>query len=686
MVWYRYHTSYSCAIFFFFAILWFGTIPPYLYHTTPPFHTKTVSLSSRASNASTYGRMGFECRHLDSVVDVDVISPFCLKVNHLPQPFGSADATMKNSIPSESQPLYDQSHGSDQHQSPGCRKIPLMEWNDVGRASLLVPDGSVHSLPSPVGHVMQSIASFFHGFCAWASTKTGYPTDENETSSNRIPMLDCKKRGNMIQLLKTVGSLALLCLSVYLIMGAIVTRQTKVSQVAGPVVASIIMWFLIFWLGLMEGGQGSLVGLQPVDKALYSQSHPISHQCTVLAHEGENLHRFILGRQFLVFLLVFVVNMCSAPLPDTQIPGVPNAIVEVLLESGIATIFVTVILGQLAAEVNATKCMFDFINSHAMYFTLWLSLAIENSGLLHFVYLVQHAFSRISGHKISVKCSGSRLGRLWFWARVVCSTVLLSAACVITGVALFQGQTTLYKGFPKTLTVVALFILFGLIGMMEGMQIALFAVVNLPEEQLKYHHLARANCDMIFSGTNFQAFLIGRQVCVTFAVFALATMITIHVDTTPHSDGSRPLTVLGVSTATQEFLNSGLPGSLISTILASLTWRIIASTFPLVFMSSPVVSLSIRMCFTLEATGLFSSAWLCAAIHKQIVGFQTDDYYSGDCTAKKSSSYHPKGISDSDSDTECTDADLDSLRILRLNSTSSSFSSTSMVQYGATAA
>ena len=49
----------------------------------------------------------------------------------------------------------------------------------------------------------------------------------------------------------------------------------------------------------------------------------------------------------------------------------------------------TIMIGQLTAQVNAANCMLDFINSYFMLFTNYVSLAIEFSGLLHSVYLVQ---------------------------------------------------------------------------------------------------------------------------------------------------------------------------------------------------------------------------------------------------------------------------------------------------------
>ena len=157
---------------------------------------------------------------------------------------------------------------------------------------------------------------------------------------------------------------------------------------------------------------------------------------------------------------------------------------------------------------------------------------------------------------------------------------------------------------------------------MEGMQISLFAVVNLPEEELKSSKFAYKTCQLTFQGNNLQAFLIGRQICVTICMFVVARITTISLE-----EGES--TVMGVSDGLQEFFNSGLLGAIITTIFGSLIFRIVASSFPVAFLSNPLVYLILRLCLMLEATGICSSAWLLALIHKAAAGFQVDEEYIG---------------------------------------------------------
>jgi len=259
-----------------------------------------------------------------------------------------------------------------------------------------------------------------------------------------------------------------------------------------------------------------------------------------------------------------------------------------------------------------------------LYFVTYVSLGIEFSGLLHSVYLVQYIFAAITGTPIESKePERSAVQNVFFWVRVLVSCAILGFAFAVTLSALFDGKTAMWDGVPSAVSVVLLFILMCFVGMMEGMQIAMFAVLNMPEEELAQYTVCKANCDLTFSGQNLQAFLIGRQICVTVCMFVVARITTLNIEIGVDKN------IFGVSDGLQEFFNTGLLGAIITTIVASLAWRIIASSFPVAFLSNPLIYVIIRLCLLLEASGLCSAAWLLALIHKQIAGFQPDDVYIG---------------------------------------------------------
>jgi len=116
--------------------------------------------------------------------------------------------------------------------------------------------------------------------------------------------------------------------------------------------------------------------------------------------------------------------------------------------------------------------------------------------------------------------------------------------------------------------------------------------------------------------------LVGRQMCVTLCMFIVARITSCDVDVDAGQD-----TVFGVSDRMQEFFNTGLPGAVITTVIGSLAWRIIASSFPVAVLENPLIYAIIRLCLVVEASGLCSAAWLLALIHKRLMGYKLDTVY-----------------------------------------------------------
>lgn len=426
---------------------------------------------------------------------------------------------------------------------------------------------------------------------------------------------------------KCVYSSALLLFSIALIMATIFDRGTQIASDVHPALAYIVIWAAIIWLSMVEGGQGALVGLPPVDKKLYETSHRITHKCTSRAHKGDNLDRYLIGRQFLVVLIVFVTNLSGAPLKeaDTDAFGLPDVIQNIFLGSGVAMILMTANIGQLVSQVNASHCMLDFINNYFMLFTLYVALAIEASGLLHAVYVVQMFFSYLSGQPVESKePPRGDFQNMFFWGRVYMSLGILAFSFAVTLRALFDGKTTMWEGVPKSASVVLFFVLMSIVGMLEGMQIAFFAVSKLTRDEQAQHPIAMKTCDLLFKGEgrNLPGFMIGRQICVTMCFFFIARVTTVDVDRGEE-------TIFGVSDGVQTFFNTGLLGAIITTVVASISWQLVASAFPVAFLSNPLVYVLLRFCLLLEATGICSASWVLAWIHKRLAGFKKDEEYIG---------------------------------------------------------
>ena len=460
--------------------------------------------------------------------------------------------------------------------------------------------------------------------------------------------------------------------------------QTAVAQDVHPALAFCVLWIAILWLSVVEGGQGALVGLAPVHKSLYQTSHPLAYQCTTLAHSGDHLNRYLIGRQFLVVLLVFVVNQCGAPVDSSAtLWNWPVAAQEILVRSSLAIILVTAMVGQLHTQINASNCMLDYINNRLMLFTLRVSLALEASGAMHAVYLLQWAFAKLANQQEPPMASsslssssrggggdntnqhpnsndeeqgengpqevqgvsnndeehgpssGSRQRTGWqavlFWTRVAFPIALLAFSFAVTLTALFNEQTNMWSGIPVAISVILFFGFMFVLGILEGTQIAVFAVSRIPIEELKTKYPKNVwRCIEILllynDGQNIPRFMIGRQILVTLLTFITARVSTVNVDTEDESDNDN---IWGVPNGLQDFFNTGLLGAIIVTLVGSISWKLVGSSFPVIFLSNPLVYLLIRLCLGLEASGICSGAWVLATIHRKCSGFQLDEYYVG---------------------------------------------------------
>jgi silicon transporter len=433
-------------------------------------------------------------------------------------------------------------------------------------------------------------------------------------------------------LVKAIISCSLLAFSIALIFGLMATGQTKISGDVHPALAFVVLIGAITWLTMVEGGQGSLVGLAPVNGELFKKTHPKAYVSTKLAHAGDNLDRYLLGRQFMVVLTVFSVNMAAGPNADAELWGLPAPIINIFLGSGLAMILLTCMVGQLNSQVNGCSCMLDYINNSFAIFTLYVAMGIEFSGLLHASYLIQIAVAKLAGKPIeSNEPPRSGAQSLFFWGRCLMSLAILGFCLAATLDALFAGKTTIWESIPPFISVILFFVLMCVVGLLEGMQIAFFAVARIPADERGNSTFAMKTCELLFRGRgeNLAGFMIGRQLCVVSCMFIVARVTTIEIEEGEDN-------IFNVPDGVQEFFNFGFLGAIFLTIAGSISWQLVASAFPLQFLANPLVYFFLRICLALESTGLCQGAWVLAALHKKIAGFKRDEVYIGTAEERRS--------------------------------------------------
>ena len=255
---------------------------------------------------------------------------------------------------------------------------------------------------------------------------------------------------NPCTLFKYFYATCLLIFSVIVVVWMIFERKTHLSHDVNPWGVIVIMFGALLWLCMVEGGQGALVGLPPVDRELYKDSHKITHKICSRAHKGDNLDRYLMGRQFLVIFIVFIVEMCGAPIAGETLFWLPDWASNLFLTSGLAMILFTVQLGKVPSQVTASHMMLDYINNYSALFTVYVALALEFSGILHSSYVMAMIVAKLSGKPIESNEPPRDLKQnIFFWIRCAMSLALLGFALAVTLEALFQGQTTMWEGVPN---------------------------------------------------------------------------------------------------------------------------------------------------------------------------------------------------------------------------------------------
>jgi hypothetical protein len=204
------------------------------------------------------------------------------------------------------------------------------------------------------------------------------------------------------------------------------------------------------------------------------------------------------------------------------------------------------------------------------------------------------------------------------------SLAILGFSVAATLVALFDGKTTIWTFFPPGASVVIFAVLLCVVGMLEGMQIAFFAVAKVTKEERGDSIFAKKTCELLFrgKGKNLAGFMIGRQLCVVSCMFCVARITSVEI-----VEGEE--NIFGVSDGLQEFFNTGMLGAIVTTIIGSISWQLVASAFPIAFLSNPLVYIFLRICLLLESTGICHGAWVLASIHKKLAGFKRDEVYIG---------------------------------------------------------
>ena len=195
----------------------------------------------------------------------------------------------------------------------------------------------------------------------------------------------------------------------------------------------ILVWVLIFYLATLEGGQVAVVSLSSIPRASYEDTHKITAKCLAVVDKPGAMEKYIMGRQFLVVIVIFLLNIVStgSTTCESMTFGPMTDVAAAVCTTGLSLTFVTILVAQITSQIVASCCRLDFINNYLMWVNARLALAIEYSGILHTVHLVKIMLSRIFSAPDDSGVGAVNVFSLvtnsaqFFWARVLLSLFLL---------------------------------------------------------------------------------------------------------------------------------------------------------------------------------------------------------------------------------------------------------------------
>ena len=222
------------------------------------------------------------------------------------------------------------------------------------------------------------------------------------------------KEATVLDYIRFIFSFALLIFSGVVTCYAILEQKTNMWKNV-PGWASLIIFILVLYiLGVMEGLQIALVELKRQQPESYKNSHPKAYRIGQLAMKGDNVERFLMGRQVFVVCLVFF----SAKL--TTIHGnsesgflfyVPDWVQALFLETGLLACVVVVIIAQLMPQIVASLYPTQFLELIVMRPAYWACICLETSGITHICWVLAWLMGKMFGMKEEVVDDGAEIAK-----------------------------------------------------------------------------------------------------------------------------------------------------------------------------------------------------------------------------------------------------------------------------------
>jgi hypothetical protein len=95
----------------------------------------------------------------------------------------------------------------------------------------------------------------------------------------------------------------------------------------------------------------AVVSVEKWDMSQYAESYPRAVKCHKLVDTPEKVKKFLVGRQFFVLFVVFLIASITSfeHMPEDYM-GLPPTLTLVVIRTGVPGVFLTLTIGQLVSS------------------------------------------------------------------------------------------------------------------------------------------------------------------------------------------------------------------------------------------------------------------------------------------------------------------------------------------------
>jgi hypothetical protein len=376
-----------------------------------------------------------------------------------------------------------------------------------------------------------------------------------------------------------------------------------------PIAHFLIFCFCITLVAYLEGLQVAILAVEHTDPEKYKLSHPRAYAIMSSVKQGNNVERFLVGRQFFtIFVMTLIAQVTS--FPDISSMGIPAAVWFIFIQTGLPGAIVVTTIGSLQPQLLAAKDPWKFMDLYGVVSTLNLCYGLESSGVCtHFAWMLITILRNTVFISDQVPKSNGKEMEIKDYVLEFCKYVVSSGLVLTYFVYIMFGIWTGEAVLP--VPAVAVFIIYCVclifLAHLEGAQVAiLICEPKDPEQFAESHPRGYAMMKRVTFEKNVRRFLIGRQFFVIFVVF-LINQCTIFPE----------ISKMGVNPGVWfAFVQLGFPTALNVLCFAQLPAQLLANQDPMKFMDRYGPRFTLEVCLFTEMTGLAHFSWVVSAFSK----------------------------------------------------------------------